>query len=185
MWKIVVTDRREPVPIRVVHGLSSALMAIGAVALLAMILLSAADVIYRNVAGVGVSGSIQLNEMFMVVMTFGALAATQMRDGHVAVDIAAARLSPRIANVLQAAGLLVTAAVTAWGTWASWHVALEALHRAEVSIGIVNMPTWPTRFLVSVGLALLTAELVISAVQPFRNQTVTHEADIDVQVGAI
>ena len=131
--------------------------------LVAMILLSASDVVYRNVAGVGVPASIQLNEMLMVAMTFGALAATQMRDGHVSVDLATSRLTPRVANLLQAAGLLVSALVTAWATWASWHIAVDALRSAEVSIGIANMPTWPSRFLVTIGLGVLTAEIAASA----------------------
>jgi len=158
-----VSSHAEPAPVRWIHRVASTLLVVGAVSLVAMILLSASDVVYRNVAGVGVPASIQLNEMLMVAMTFGALAATQMRDGHVSVDLATSRLTPRVANLLQAAGLLVSALVTAWATWASWHIAVDALRSAEVSIGIANMPTWPSRFLVTIGLGVLTAEIAASA----------------------
>lgn len=152
-------------PTRWIHRASGTLLVVGAVALLGMILLSAGDVIYRNAAGVGVPGSIQINEMFMVTMTFGALAATQMHGGHVSVDLATARLSPRVAGIVQAVGLVAVAIVTAWAAWASWHTAIDAWRSAEVSIGIVDMPTWPPRFLLSLGLVALTAEISLSAVQ--------------------
>lgn len=172
-----MSSHLEPAYARAVHRVSSLLLVVGAVALVAMILLSAGDVVYRNVAGVGVPASIQLNEMLMVVMTFGALAATQHHDRHVAVDLAVSHLTPRVANLLQAVGLLVTAFVVAWGAWASWHIAVDAYLGAEVSIGIVNIPTWPSRFMVSLGLVMLTAEIITSAVGLLRERGIRHEAD--------
>lgn len=150
---------------RWIHRTSGALLVLGAVATVAMILLSAGDVLRRNLTGTGITASIQLNEMLMVAITFCALAATQKNDGHVSVDVVTSRINARVSALLHALGLLFVAALIAWATWTSWGVALDALHGGEVSIGIVNVPTWPARFLVSLGLLALTAELVVSALQ--------------------
>jgi TRAP-type C4-dicarboxylate transport system permease small subunit len=92
------------------------------------------------------------------------MAAVALQDGHINVTLFTQRLSFRVQARLDAAVLLLSAAVFGMLTWSSWGLAWKWFLIREVRLGAFPWPIWPFRFLFVIGMGLIALQLVFSAV---------------------
>ncbi len=100
------------------------LMTAGGVFLVAMILLTCGNIFLR-IAWVPIRGTFELMGFFGAIVASFALGYTQIRKGHIAVDVLVRRFSPRVIRWLDGVNHLVCAlffAVVAWQLWEKGHV---------------------------------------------------------------
>ena len=148
---------------RVVETLSKTGAVAGGVGIVILMLLATAGAIGRKL-GHPVPCSLEACETIMFASVFLGMAAVALQDGHINVTLFTQRLSFRVQARLDAAVLLLSAAVFGMLTWSSWGLAWKWFLIREVRLGAFPWPIWPFRFLFVIGMGLIALQLVFSAV---------------------
>ncbi len=153
--------RSEPLVHRIVHTVSMTFAVVAAVLISIIMVSTVADVIERQRTGASIPGVVEYSEVFMVALIYLGLAYAQRVGAHIGVDILVTRLPARAAHVVQSVGLCVVIVVLAWMTYETAQVALASFGNREYRFGIVQVPIWPARALIPVGLAALVLALFL------------------------
>jgi len=96
--------------------INQVLVALGGIFLLAMVLLTCGNILLR-IIWVPIRGTFELMGFFGAVTVSFALGYTQMRKGHIAVDVLVRRFPTRIARRLEGINHLVCALFFGVATW--------------------------------------------------------------------
>jgi TRAP-type transport system small permease protein len=125
---------------------------IAGIALVWVMLAVTLDVASRNFRGRSISGITDRTEAVLVFVVFLALAYTQVRKEHVAVEAVVNRLGPvprRIVNVL---AFVIALAGAGFLAYAATRLAIRQYGIRETRIGIAEIAIWPSRIAAAVGL---------------------------------
>jgi TRAP-type C4-dicarboxylate transport system permease small subunit len=150
------------------HGLNWLVRAanlLSAVCVLILMILVVADILGRYLLNSPVPMTYEVGAFLMVFIVFLGLAYTQKMGAHIRVEFFTLRLSRRprasldiVASIL---GLLLYATIAYQGfSWAmtSWRV-------GDYVAGLINIPRWPSQFVVPLGAALLCLQFLADVVQ--------------------
>jgi len=132
------------------------------VCIAALIALTIADVAWRNLQGQSVPGVYEYSEVILVATVFLSLAWTQKINGHVSIDLFVDMLPARASHWVQAIGLAIALAVLCWMLTASARTAWHSLLSGEYRFGLAQVPVWPARVTVTVGVAMLVLQVALS-----------------------
>ena len=161
------------------RNVSKALSMVAGAALLVMTAVVVADVALRNLFGSPLRGAVAFAETAVVVVVFGSWAWGQRKDTHVSFPIVADKLPYRRSNLVQALGLAFATIVLAPIAYRTVFLAKNSYERGETTIGLVSVPVWPAKVVISVGLIVLWLELgrsVFIKVRAFSSAD-THASD--------
>lgn len=142
--------------VRVARGLG----AVSALLIVFMMVSTVADVSRRQFAGEAIPGVIEMGEVLMVATVFLGLAYTEVRGAHVNMTLLVRKLPPRIAAMANTVGLLLVLFVVGWMVYVTGVRAFEAFEIKEYRFGLVQIPIWPARVALAVGLAAYFAALL-------------------------
>ncbi len=148
---------------RLARGLA---LAAGAV-LVALVLLTVADVGLRYLFDAPIFGAHDVTELGLVLVVFGAMAFCGRSGGHVAVDVMGRWMGPRLsrwADALVAALAAATFAVLAWRAAVS---AFEAAALGESS-NLLSIPYAPFYGVIALGAVLYALVLLADALRHVR-----------------
>ncbi len=132
----------------------------GAVALGAMALIGAADVLADNLAGRPIPSVSEFASDYLPAVILLAAAAAQRERADIVVDILVTLLP---GGVRRGAGLLaVCLTIVFLGalTWGAWQLALASIALGEVAVAAVQYPVWPAKLAFALGLTVATLEAV-------------------------
>lgn len=160
-------DQPRTGPAAWVAALSKWAGAISGFLIVAMAVTILVDVGGRQFFNRPLPGGVELNRTFLVAVVFFGLALTQLRDGHIRVDILLMRLTSRWRQALDRLALVLGVATFALIAYMTVPSALRAYRIGEYEIGIVNFPMWPARFLLTIGLGLFVLQLFADMVSSF------------------
>ena len=134
------------------------------VCVLVMVLTIVIDVVGRTFFYKPLEGSLELNEMLMVLIVFLGLAWTQSQRGNVKIEIFTSRLSFKSARAVDLAvwtlSLVFAFLITIGGI-------TEALHSTrirEAVWGIARFPVWPGKIILSFGCFLLCIQFLVDII---------------------
>lgn len=136
---------------------------IGSIALVAIMVLTTADVIMRAF-GCPILGAVDMVGLLAVVVLACAMPYTQVERGHVGVNLFVQRMSPKNQAVLDAGTSTVSLVVFALVAWQMWLYAGELAAKGEVSM-TVQMPMHPYIYLVSSCFGVLCLVLLADIVR--------------------
>ena len=131
---------------------------VGALILFAMMLMTTADVGGRYLFGTPIAGVFELTEFMVVCVVFLSLGYTQSGKGHIEVDLFVGRFPPPVQRVVSVVNSLVTLVVTGLIAGMSFARAFEVM-RLNESSGTLSIPVYPFLFVVSLGAAVMAAEV--------------------------
>lgn len=163
-----VTHKRElPRPVRAV---SSLFMIAGSVGMTAMMLHICIDVFSRFFLGAHIAGTLEyVTYFYMVTVVFLPLAAVQEERGHVFVEVIAQLFSDKVNLWVDRGSQIFTLCYTAFIAYWGWKEGLRSFASHEVVTIISNdLPLWPSRFLVPLGLAAMCVVIVAQLADSFR-----------------
>lgn len=123
------------------------------------------DAILRGMMGIAVWGVLELGVLLLLALIYLGLPATQANRENFRVSILAERFPPWFDRVITSLLLALQLTVIGILVWASWRSTLYSFNRDEVSFGIVQIPLWPSRGMVSLGLSLLWLQSLAAAVE--------------------
>jgi TRAP-type C4-dicarboxylate transport system permease small subunit len=149
----------DPAPaLRIRDRLTAALAAVGGLFLVAMVVLTCGNILLR-LFWLPIRGTFELMGFFGALTASFALGYTQVRRGHIAVDVLVGRFPPRVRRLLEGLNNLVC---TAFFSLAAWQVAGKAatLHRTGELTETLRIPYHPFTYGVAAGLSVLALVLL-------------------------
>jgi len=127
---------------------------------MAMALVVVLDILLRIFFNKPILGVIELETFMLAILCFFSLAYTQIRKGHVRVDIFVGKLPPRFQAIINGIFFIFSIFVFAVLSWQYVRQALEAVEADEASV-VMTWPMWPFYLVTSVGCALMALVLLI------------------------
>lgn len=124
-----------------------------------MMLLTTVDVVLRYIFNSPITGAFEVSEFMMVIIVFFSMAYTQVRKGHVAVDVLVGRLSQRKQAFVDLFNHAATILILLLITWRSSLAGLELYDTMETT-GTVPIPVYPFYFVVAFGCLAMGIELL-------------------------
>ena len=140
-------------------------MAVGAVALVAMMVLIVASVILRR-AGQVVPGTYELSELLIVVAVAFALGYAALEKSHIVVKIVVARFPQRAQAILAAVMSFIALATWAAVAWTGFIIVSKRWLGEESEM--LSVPFLPFRLIFLFGLILLCSVYLIEIIKALR-----------------
>ncbi len=145
---------------RISHYLNLVLMSIAGLFLVAMIVLTCANVFLRLV-WIPVSGTFELMGYFGAVVTAFAMGYTQIKKGYIAVDIVVLGFSKKIQKFLNAINAMICTGFFALVTWQICKYAANLRETEEVT-ETLQIIYYPFTYAVAVGCGALALVFFIA-----------------------
>lgn len=138
---------------------------LSAVFVLLLMILVVADIFGRYLFNSPVPMTYEVGSFMMVFIVFLGLAYTQRMGAHIRVEFLTLRLSQRlrvrldlVASIL---GLLLYATITYQG----YYWSLTSYQVGDYVAGLINIPRWPSQFMVPLGAAILCLQFIADIIQ--------------------
>ena len=138
---------------------------LSAIFVLLLMILVIADILGRYLFNSPVPMTYEVGSFLMVFIVFLGLAYTQRQGAHIRVEFLTLRLSSRTRAILDivasSLGFLLYVTIVYQGfiwSWTSWQV-------GDYVAGLVNIPRWPSQFMVPVGSAILCLQFIADVAQ--------------------
>jgi TRAP-type transport system small permease protein len=142
-----------------------ALADLAGVVLLALMLLTAADVFMRYVFNAPISGVWDLTQAAMVLITFLGLAYCGYTGGHIVIDLLKDRLDERTLRALDVFVGVLSALIMLVIAWRSYVFMLDVSRTGAASMTLL-MPFYPLVAVVAFGSLVFAVVLVYRAFRP-------------------
>jgi TRAP-type mannitol/chloroaromatic compound transport system permease small subunit len=110
-----------------------------------------------------------LNESLIILVGFLPLGYAQLAGEHVSFTVLYDRLPKRFQSVSRAAGYLIALPLIGWMTWVSVTAGIDSWLTAEVRMDVAQLPVWPARLALAIGLLAYLTTLVYGFFGVFRN----------------
>ena len=144
------------------------LLIIGGAAIIVMMGHVMIEVLLRTFFNVSIPGTEELvSAYYMIAVVFLPLGYVQRERGHVIVELFTLWLSSRATAWLDGIVCLVCGAALSVFTYAAFDRAIAMTARGEIWIGMVDVLVWPSRWLMAIGLAVMTLILFAQSVREF------------------
>lgn len=123
------------------------------------------DAVLRGMLGIAVWGVLELGVLLLLALIYLGLPATQANRENFRVSILAERFPPWLDRIVTWLLLALQLLMIGILVWTSWRSTVFSYNRDEVSFGMVQIPLWPSRGMVSLGLSLLWLQSLAGAVE--------------------
>ncbi len=134
----------------------------GGLLILAVMLLSVANILGRKFFNMPVPGFIDWLVQAVPLIAFLGIGYCQRLGGHIRMDLVVGKLRRRVLWLFELLSVLLIAGLTLILIYGSWNHAERAISIGDSTIDI-NLPTWPVKLAVPVMLVLLLARLILQA----------------------
>jgi TRAP-type C4-dicarboxylate transport system permease small subunit len=144
---------------------------------IALMFLTAADVIARTILGGSIRGAFEFAEVALATSVALAIPYTMQISSHVAADSITARLPKRSGAYVATGGLLAALPVLIWWAVATIGSASHAISTGRTRSGLADVPLWPGYVAIAIGISLLCLEVLIQAVKTVQDSRTRQVAD--------
>jgi TRAP-type transport system small permease protein len=138
---------------------STGLSYVGAVALFAMMLLTASDVVGRYLFNKPVLGAYELTEYLVLILIFSFLSNTQAHKDHVSVDLIFVKFPKKARFIINLFNHIVCLVLMLLICWMSFLKALELKEVGEASANL-HIPQYPFVYFLVIGCVVMSIEYV-------------------------
>src|SRR5690606_30235086 len=128
-----------------------------------LMLLTVANVTGRITSGHGILASVDIIELTMPGLIFLAMSTAELSGSHVRTPLLTNRIPGQLAIVFRALAQSISSGYIAWLLWATLLKAIESAQTNENRFALMNIPVWPARIAMVVGLALFLIVLIAQA----------------------
>lgn len=137
---------------------------LSAFCLVLSMLVVSADAIGRKL-GITVPGAVSVTELFIAGMVFGGIVFAQTNNMHLYVGLLDSVLPPIGRLLTDLLGLLIGFVSTAFIAWFGFLTAIDSWEVGEISESTIDVPVWPSRFILAIGSLLLCLQFVLDAIR--------------------
>jgi TRAP-type C4-dicarboxylate transport system permease small subunit len=129
----------------------------GACFLIPLMVITAADVLSRDLFNHPIPGTIELSQYMLAVFILLGIAYTQQVKGYVEVTLLTSRLPLRVRSILNILAILLSLFIFSILIWQGWVVGVEERTVSDM----LRVPQYPFRILIAVAAFLACLELLI------------------------
>jgi TRAP-type C4-dicarboxylate transport system permease small subunit len=150
--------------VKKIESVSQAINAVAMAVLLAMVLLTVADVVGRYFFNQPVTGTTELTELMVVVVGFLGLAWCAVKGAHLTVDLVMSRLPSRLQAIVDSfnyfAGIVLCVII-------AWRNFLEGIEVQELgtTTSLIDVPEFPFYWVIGFGFVMLCVVMVAHLIQ--------------------
>lgn len=138
------------------------LVMVAAICVLAMMIVTGADVLMRYVLGAPFSWAFDLLTRYLLIAAFFCSFGYTLRvGGHVAVDYFIPKWPARLRGRLLGAAYLLASVIVLVICWVTAVETVEAWRSDEIIAGVIEWPVWLSKIIVPIGLAPLSLRLLV------------------------
>jgi len=134
---------------------------IGLVVLLLMMFLTVGDVIGRYFFSMPIPGTFEVTNLMLALLVFLTLGYTQLKKGHISIDVIMLRLAPRTQAIIDSVTYLASLVLFCLVIWQTALHAKRLYIGHEVS-GILSWPIYPFIILAAIGILFFCFILMIN-----------------------
>lgn len=149
---------------RIIYNTSSVFNAVAAGLLFLLMLAGAADVIGRYLFNAPINGTMERGQLMMALMIFLSWGHTQIKKGHVNVELFILHFPPGLRLITNLFTTLATLGLCILIVWQSTIMAIKTHQSGEV-VYVIHWPLAPFQFIVPLGGILLCLVLVMEIIQ--------------------
>ena len=146
---------------RVIERIAFTVLLVGGAGMFASMFLGTADVVGTHFFGAPVPGALELTESTMVLIVFGALAYSQIRRGHIRVELLYTKAGARGRLAMDILAELAAIAFFSLLLWQGVGEAMFSWEIDEATVGLIRFPLYPARWVLVLGTALLVVQLLL------------------------
>ena len=165
-----------------VAAASRAMARVTGVLLIIIMIAVVIDAVLRGMMGIAIWGVLEVGVLLLLALIYLGLPATQANRENFRVSIFAERFPPWFDRIVTWLLLGVQLAVLGILCWTSWRSSIYSFNRDEVSFGMVQIPLWPSRAMVSVGLTLLIIQSITAALEYALTGRHPYQVDIETEL---
>ena len=158
---------------RVVLPLNGVVHKVGLAILLLMMFLTVGDVVGRYFFKAPISGTFELTNFMLALIVFFCIGYTQVRKGHISIDVVVSRFSPRAQAIIDSITYFFSLGLFSLVTWQSAVHANRLFEGHNVS-GVLSWPIYPFVIAVAVGSLLFCLVLLVNLLSSLA-KAVKHE----------
>lgn len=133
---------------------------ISAVLIIAIMMITVVDVILRYFLRAPLRGSYEMSEIFFLSSVFLGAAYTHSFRAHVNVELLVSHLSSKVNLILETCMFLIALAIYVLFTWQGTEAFLKSLGTGEYRWGLIQIPLWPARLMIPVGVCVLCLRFI-------------------------
>lgn len=152
--------------VMILSGLFGALSALG---ILLLMLLTVTDMASRNLQNTGVPGAVDAASVLLVFIVFLGLPIGEQRKTHVRTALLTDRLPAGTAAAVRILSGGCTTCITGYMAWETRGAAIRSFQIREYVLGLVNVPVWPAKVVIPVGLLVLSLVSLIGVCASLAN----------------
>lgn len=154
---------------RLLDRLTSFMMALGEVAVIAMTLLISADIVTRYLFNFVIDAGAEIvTHYFMVAIIYFALGDITRDQGHLSATFFTEWMTERAKGVLEGVIALILCAFMVLLTWRTGASAIESTLIGELmQTARTNLPLWPSRWILPLGCATMALYSLLIALDKF------------------
>ena len=132
---------------------------------MAMMLFVTADVIMRTFFEKPIQGTYDIVRFMFIGCVFMAAPYVQRIKGHINIEIVTDKLSPKVNRLFAVIGYLLAIYVVGILVWQTGLEARDTWIVQEYTMGILRVPLWPAKSVITLGMAMLLVRLVVDLVK--------------------
>jgi len=140
------------------------------------------DAVLRGMMGIAMWGVLEVGVLLLLALIYLGLPATQANRENFRVSIFAERFPPWLDRTVTLLLLALQLAVIAILCWASWRSTVYSFYRDYVAYVIVQIPLWPSRGMVSVGISFLLLQSIAAAIEYALTGRHPYQVDIETEL---
>jgi TRAP-type C4-dicarboxylate transport system permease small subunit len=140
-----------------IHQANRLIAGVGACFLIPLMIITAGDVVGRDVFNHPIPGTVELSQCMLAVFILLGLAYTQQVKAHVGVSVFTSRLPLSAQLVLRIVSTLLCLFISSILVWQGWVIGIEEKTVSDM----LRLPQYPFRLMVAVAAFLTSLELVI------------------------
>jgi len=134
------------------------------------VILVVIDVAWRNIAGGGLQGTVEISEYFLVVIGFFGIFQTHHDNGHITVDLLFERMSRRVKRIVQYVNNLLILTFSLFFMYSGIERFWSAFQAGETNwFGSHVLPVWILRIIVPLGFLFLGIQSLVNISKLNRN----------------
>ena len=146
--------------------LNRAIVILSSIALVLASCVLAYSVVVRYFTSIATDWTDEFSVFLLIGMTFLAAAWVHSQRGHIGIEALASILPPKVNRVRLFIVDILSALFCAFFAWKSWTLLNEAWTEGYVSATAWAPPLWIPYSLMSVGMTLLTVQIILQAFRP-------------------
>ena len=153
-----MNKHKSPKIIELVGKFSQFGVFLAGLALMLMMFVGAADVIMDKIFNRPIPSTLEFTESLLVMSFFMAIGFTQLRRGHIAVELFKSRMKGTKREILDLIGYFLLLVFFFLLTLQGWKFALYSLRILEFQSGLYNFPVYPAKLMAAFGLSIMTLQ---------------------------